>query len=60
MVIELAAPVIYQGVMYAINGKWTFAIDIDTGRQIWRTPVEIESGVPRAQNAFTQGGADDL
>src|SRR5258707_4945012 len=33
---ELAAPVIYQGVMYAINGKWTFAIDIDTVRQIWR------------------------
>ena len=52
---ELAAPVIYQNVMYAINGKWTFAIDIDTGRQIWRTPVEIEPGVPRAQNAFTRG-----
>ena len=52
---ELAAPVIYQDVMYAINGKWTFAIDIHTGRQIWRTPVEIEPGVPRAQNAFTRG-----
>ena len=52
---ELAAPVIYQNVMYAINGKWTFAVDIDTGRQIWRTPVEIEPGVPRAQNAFTRG-----
>jgi alcohol dehydrogenase (cytochrome c) len=52
---ELSAPVIYQDVMYAINGKWTFAIDIHTGRQIWRTPVEIEPGVPRAQNAFTRG-----
>jgi alcohol dehydrogenase (cytochrome c) len=52
---ELAAPVIYKDVMYAINGKWTFAIDVDTGRQVWRTPVEIESGVPRAQNAFTRG-----
>jgi alcohol dehydrogenase (cytochrome c) len=52
---ELSAPAIYQGVMYAINGKWTFAIDIDTGRQIWRAPVEIEPGVPRAQNAFTRG-----
>jgi alcohol dehydrogenase (cytochrome c) len=52
---ELAAPVVYQDVMYAINGKWTFAIDIHTGRQIWRTPVEIEPGVPRALNAFTRG-----
>src|SRR3989441_1657885 len=52
---ELAAPVIYKDVMYAINGKWTFAIDVDTGRQVWRTPVEIEPGVPRAQNAFTRG-----
>ena len=52
---ELAAPAIYNGVMYVINGKWTFAIDVETGRQIWRTPVEIEPGVPRAQNAFTRG-----
>ena len=28
--------------MYAINGKWTFAIDVETGRQIWRTAVEID------------------
>ena len=39
---ELAAPVVYEGVMYVINGKWTFAIDVDTGYQIWRTPVELE------------------
>ena len=45
---ELAAPVIYNGVMYVINGKWTFAIDVETGRQIWRTPVEIETGVQRS------------
>src|SRR6202167_1694538 len=31
---ELAAPTIYNGVMYVINGKWTFAIDVQTGRQI--------------------------
>src|SRR5215831_13220972 len=30
---ELAAPTIYNGVMYVINGKWTFAIDVETGRQ---------------------------
>jgi alcohol dehydrogenase (cytochrome c) len=45
---ELAAPVVYNGVMYAINGKWTFAIDVETGRQIWRTAVELEPGVTRA------------
>jgi alcohol dehydrogenase (cytochrome c) len=45
---ELAAPVIYNGVMYAINGKWTFALDVETGRQIWRTATEIEPGVTRA------------
>ena len=28
---ELAAPTIYNGVMYVINGKWTFAIDVETG-----------------------------
>src|SRR5262245_39332307 len=41
--------------MYASNGKWTFAIDVETGRQIWRTPTEIESGITRA--AFNRGGA---
>jgi alcohol dehydrogenase (cytochrome c) len=45
---ELAAPTIYNGVMYVINGKWTFAIDVETGKQIWRTPVKLEPGVLRA------------
>jgi alcohol dehydrogenase (cytochrome c) len=52
---ELAAPTIYNGVMYVINGKWTFAIDVETGRQIWRTQVELESGITRA--AFNRGAA---
>jgi alcohol dehydrogenase (cytochrome c) len=52
---ELAAPIIYNGVMYLINGKWTFALDVATGRQIWRTPVEIEAGVTRAP--FNRGAA---
>src|SRR6266403_3695797 len=47
---ELAAPTIYSGVMYVINGQWTFAIDVETGQLIWRTPVELESGIQR--NAF--------
>jgi len=50
---ELAAPVVYKGVMYVINGKWTFAIDVDTGRQIWRTPVVLEPETRR--NPFNRG-----
>ena len=50
---ELAEPAIYNGVMYVINGKWTFAIDLETGRQIWRTEVEPEPGVTRS--AFNRG-----
>src|SRR6516225_4632887 len=52
---ELAAPTIYNGVMYVINGRWTFAIDVETGRQIWRTPVVLESGIKRT--AFHRGAA---
>jgi alcohol dehydrogenase (cytochrome c) len=52
---ELAAPTVYNGVMYVVNGKWTFAIDVETGRQIWRTATEIESGITRA--AFNRGAA---
>jgi alcohol dehydrogenase (cytochrome c) len=52
---ELAAPTIYNGVMYVINGKWTFAIDVESGRQIWRTPVELEPGITRS--AFNRGAA---
>jgi alcohol dehydrogenase (cytochrome c) len=52
---ELAAPTIYNGVMYVVNGKWTFAIDVETGKQIWRTPVELEPGIQRS--AFNRGAA---
>lgn len=45
---ELAQPTVYDGVMYVVNGKWTFAIDIDTGRQIWRTPVQLEKPLKRS------------
>src|SRR5580765_6932492 len=52
---ELAAPTVYDGVMYVINGKWTFAIDVETGRQLWRTPVRLEPGGTR--EAITRGAA---
>ena len=49
---ELAAPVIYDGVIYVINAKWTFAIDAATGRQIWRTPVLIDPAMTRASAIY--------
>jgi alcohol dehydrogenase (cytochrome c) len=52
---ELAAPVVHDGVIYAINAKWTFAIDVETGRQIWRTPVQTEPGMTRAGSATYRG-----
>jgi len=52
---ELAAPTVYDGVLYVINGKWTFALDVETGRQIWRTAVEEEPGPAHA--AITRGAA---
>ncbi|MEE2635714.1 MAG: PQQ-binding-like beta-propeller repeat protein [Acidobacteriota bacterium] len=51
---ELAAPSIYNGVMYVINGQWTFALDVATGRQIWRTPVTLEEGTRR--RGINRGG----
>jgi len=45
---ELAAPTLYNGVLYVINGRWTFALDIDIGRQIWRPPVQLEEGTRRS------------
>src|SRR5262245_36434262 len=50
---ELAAPTLYKGVLYVINSRWTFAIDVETGKQIWRTPVQLEQGA----QAGTQYGA---
>jgi len=56
---ELAAPTIYDGVMYVVNGKWTFAIDVETGRQIWRTAVNTDPGVSRVAlfGAINRGAA---
>ena len=44
---EQSQPMIYNGVMYVTNVKWTFAIDIATGKQIWRTAVDYDPGTPR-------------
>ena len=44
---EHAQPTIYNGVMYVVNGNWTFALDVATGRQIWRTPATYDRGALR-------------
>ena len=44
---ELSQPTVYNGVMYVVNGDWTFAIDVATGRQIWRTPANYDRGAIR-------------
>ncbi len=50
---ELSQPTVYNGVMYVVNGNWTYAIDAATGHQIWRTPVTYDRGALRV----TSGGA---
>jgi alcohol dehydrogenase (cytochrome c) len=52
---ELAQPTVYNGVMYIVNGRWSFAIDVESGRQIWRTAVKLEPGIKHT--AFNRGGA---
>jgi alcohol dehydrogenase (cytochrome c) len=37
---EQAQPLLYDGVLYVSNAKWTYAIDALTGKQIWRTAVD--------------------
>jgi alcohol dehydrogenase (cytochrome c) len=56
---ELAQPTIYNGVMYVVNGHWTFALDVATGQLIWRTPVEYERAAARVgqPGVIMRGGA---
>ena len=44
---EQAQPLVYEGVMYVTNAAWTFAIDVATGKQLWRTAVDYDPGTPR-------------
>ncbi len=44
---EQAQPLVLDGVMYVTNAKATVAIDVGTGRQIWKTPVEWLPETPR-------------
>ena len=44
---EQAQPLIYEGVMYVSNARWTYAIDAVTGKMIWRTAVNFDKDTPR-------------
>src|SRR5262247_1151123 len=44
---EQAQPLVHNGVMYVTNAKATVAIDVATGKQIWKTPVEWLPETPR-------------
>ena len=44
---ELGAPTVYNGVMYIVNGKWTFAFDVATGKQLWRSAVLFDPNVSK-------------
>ena len=44
---EQAQPLVYDGVMFVTNAENTVAIDVATGRQRWRTPVDWDPATPR-------------
>src|SRR5437588_8342437 len=44
---EQAQPLVRNGVMYVTNARATVAINVATGRQIWKTPVEWLPETPR-------------
>src|SRR6266568_5148196 len=44
---EQAQPLVYNGVMYVTNAKHTVAIDVATGRQIWRHTLDWPPETPR-------------
>jgi alcohol dehydrogenase (cytochrome c) len=44
---EQAQPLVYNGVMYVTNAKATVAIDVATGKQIWKTPVDWPPDTPK-------------
>src|SRR3954467_11121990 len=48
---ELSQPTIYDGVMYVVNGNWTFASDGPTGRQTGGTPVNYDRAALRVATA---------
>ena len=44
---EQGQPLVYDGIMFVANAEHTIAIDVATGKQLWRTPVEFDPATPR-------------
>jgi alcohol dehydrogenase (cytochrome c) len=44
---EQAQPLVYNGVMFVTDAEYTVAIDVETGKQLWRTPVNWDPATPR-------------
>jgi alcohol dehydrogenase (cytochrome c) len=44
---EQAQPMVYNGVMYVANAKFTVAVEAATGKTLWRTPVNFDPASPR-------------
>jgi alcohol dehydrogenase (cytochrome c) len=44
---EQAQPTVYNGVMYVTNAKATVAIDVATGKQIWKQTLDWPPEAPR-------------
>src|SRR5258708_1843462 len=44
---EQAQPIVYNGVMYVTNARATVAIDVATGKQIWKHKLHWPPETPR-------------
>ena len=44
---EESQPLVYQGVIYVTSHNATMAVDVKTGKQIWKTKVEYPAETPR-------------
>jgi len=44
---EQAQPIVYNGVMYVTNARATVAIDVATGKQIWKQALDWPPETPR-------------
>ena len=44
---EESQPIVYQGVIYITSNSATMAVEVKTGKQIWKTKVEYPPETPR-------------
>jgi alcohol dehydrogenase (cytochrome c) len=44
---EQAQPIVYNGVMYVTNARHTVAIEVGTGRQLWKHTLDWPADTPR-------------